>query len=134
VRLFITTIAPFEGASPDGFHSAEKEALRGRINDWLRASRDFDAIVDIDAVLRDPARPTRLLPAYDSGDHLHVNAEGNRAAAALLQLQSSPGTRAGIVGEVPHMPLSRAACIAGPSPNYHKPAPAGGSRRIYFRG
>jgi hypothetical protein len=26
--------------------------------------------VDFDRVIRDPARPTRMLPAYDLGDHL----------------------------------------------------------------
>jgi hypothetical protein len=39
---------------------------------WMLQSRDFDAVADIDRVLRDPDHDARLLPAYDSGDHARV--------------------------------------------------------------
>ena len=42
--------------------------------------------VDFDAAVRDPNQPSRLLPAYDSGDHLHVNDAGNAAQAAVIPL------------------------------------------------
>jgi lysophospholipase L1-like esterase len=46
----------------------------------------FDAVVDFDAVLRDPAHPARLLPAYDSGDNLHPNDAGYQAMAQALDM------------------------------------------------
>ena len=36
-------------------------------------SGEYDAVIDFDAIVRDPSFPTRLLPLYDSGDHLHPN-------------------------------------------------------------
>ena len=49
--------------------------------DWIRASGEFDALFDVEAALRDPANPARILPAYDSGDHLHPNDAGYQAMA-----------------------------------------------------
>ena len=43
--------------------------------------------MDFDAALRDPARPDRLRPAYDSGDHLHPSDNGYRAMAEALDLK-----------------------------------------------
>jgi len=41
----------------------------------------FDAVIDLDKAVRDPAAPRQLLPAYDTGDHLHLNPAGYRAIA-----------------------------------------------------
>jgi lysophospholipase L1-like esterase len=82
-----TTIPPFEGvAAIPGYATPEKEATRQQVNAWIRQSGEFDAVLDFDQMLRDPARPSRLLPAYDSGDHLHPNDAGYRAIAAALPL------------------------------------------------
>ena len=50
--------------------SPELEAKRIAVNTWIRSSGVFDGVIDFDAVTRDPSDPTRMLPAYDSGDHL----------------------------------------------------------------
>jgi lysophospholipase L1-like esterase len=80
VHVIGTTNPPFEnsafGRLVAAFYTPEREAVRQKVNDWIRDSGEFDGIVDFDAVLRDPSRPTRLLPAYDSGDHLHPNNTG----------------------------------------------------------
>jgi lysophospholipase L1-like esterase len=80
IRIIGTTNPAFEKAffedPPVKFYSAEREAVRQKINAWILNSGEFDSVVDLDAVLRDPARPTQLLPAYDSGDHLHPNNAG----------------------------------------------------------
>jgi len=60
--------------------------LRQRINDWIRTSGAFDAVVDFGAVTRDPAHPQRLLPEYDSGDHVLPNDAGNEAMARAVDL------------------------------------------------
>jgi lysophospholipase L1-like esterase len=72
------TLTPFEGLS---YYNAGRESVRKRFNDWMRSSGAYDAVVDFDLVLRDPARPTRLKPAWDSGDHLHPNDAGYQAMA-----------------------------------------------------
>jgi lysophospholipase L1-like esterase len=80
VRVIGTTNPPFENSAFEGFvkafYTPEREAERVKVNAWIRSSGEFDDVVDLDAVLRDPSHPTRLLPAYDSGDHLHPNDAG----------------------------------------------------------
>jgi lysophospholipase L1-like esterase len=77
------TLTPFEGLS---YYNAAREAVRKRFNDWMRTAGAYDAVADFDLVLRDPARPTRLKSAYDSGDHLHPNDAGYQAMAQALPL------------------------------------------------
>jgi lysophospholipase L1-like esterase len=95
VRIVGGTIAPFEGSlhgTPlSGHYSPAKDAVRLEVNRWIRESGVFDAVVDFDAVLRDPAHPARLLPAYDSGDHLHPNDAGYQAMAQALDLATLLG-------------------------------------------
>jgi lysophospholipase L1-like esterase len=90
VRIVGATLTPFEGALQDtpmrGYHSAGKDRVRQSVNDWIRGSGEFDAVIDFDAATRDPSRPTRLLPAYDSGDHLHPGDAGYRAMADAIDL------------------------------------------------
>jgi lysophospholipase L1-like esterase len=87
IRIVGTTITPFENAKiAPSFFTPEKEAARQEVNAWIRDSRDFDAVVDLDQVLRDPDHVSRLLPAYDSGDHLHPNDAGYAAAANAIPL------------------------------------------------
>jgi lysophospholipase L1-like esterase len=83
VRAIGATLTPFEGQS---YYRAARENVRTRFNDWMRSSGAYDAVVDFDQVLRDPARPTRLRAAYDSGDHLHPNNAGYQAMAQAVPL------------------------------------------------
>jgi lysophospholipase L1-like esterase len=85
-----TTNPPFEHSAFEGlvtaFYTPEREAVRKKVNDWIRNSGEFDSVVDLDAVVRDPSHPTQLLPAYDSGDHLHPNDAGCRAEGNAFPL------------------------------------------------
>src|SRR3954463_6792560 len=88
LTLQACTLPPLEGnTSLPGFDTPANEAMRQAFNRWIRSSGEFDGVVDVDRVLRDPAHPTRLLPAYDSGDHLHPNAAGGRAIANAVDLK-----------------------------------------------
>lgn len=82
------TISPMGGnTSLPGFDTPAHEAARVALNRWIRTSGAFDGVVDADRVLRDPSQPSRLLPAYDSGDHLHPNTAGGRAVAESIDLK-----------------------------------------------
>ena len=77
------TIMPTKGLF---FYSEEGEAMRAQVNEWIRTSGRFDAVIDFDAATRDPADPLRINPAFDPGDHVHPNNEGNRAMAQAIEL------------------------------------------------
>jgi lysophospholipase L1-like esterase len=83
------TLTPYEGHGNPGVWTPEKDATRQAVNSWLRGAgaHEFDGVLDFDAVLRDPAQPSRLLPAYDSGDHIHPNDAGNQALANAVPLR-----------------------------------------------
>src|SRR5690348_2794618 len=91
IRVIGTTIPPFEHAifeNPffDHFYSSKNEKIRQEVNAWIRTSGEFDGVIDFDEAVRDPSHPTQILPAYDSGDHLHVNNTGNVAQANAIPL------------------------------------------------
>jgi len=90
LRILGATLTPFAGALPgtplDDYYAADKDALRQQLNAWLRTDSPFDAVIDLDAALRDPADPSRMAAAYDSGDHLHPGDAGNRAMAEVVDL------------------------------------------------
>ncbi len=91
LRVVGGTLMPFYGHR--GF-TPQPNAVRQAVNDQIRAGEVFDEVVDFDAALRDPAQPLRLLPQYDSGDHLHPSDEGYRAMARALNLQHLRGVAA----------------------------------------
>jgi lysophospholipase L1-like esterase len=86
LRIYGSTLNPVEGYPFPGFWSAALEAQRQAVNDWIRTSNAYDAVIDFDSVLRDPSHPTRLLHAYDSGDHVHPNDIGCKAMADAIDL------------------------------------------------
>jgi lysophospholipase L1-like esterase len=83
IAAFGATITPFAGAM---YFTDEGEAIRQSVNDWIRSGGAFVAVLDFDEVVRDPQQPTRLLPAFDSGDHLHPNDAGFAAMGESIDL------------------------------------------------
>ena len=82
LKIYGATLTPFEGNR----FTVEAEAKRQALNQWIRTSKAYDAVIDFDAVTRDPAQPTRFLPAYDSGDHLHPGPVGYKAMGDSIDL------------------------------------------------
>ncbi len=83
LKVFGATIAPYEGAS---YYSEEGEAVREKINHWIRTSHAFDAVLDFDAALRDPEDPKRIATPLQAGDHLHGSDAGYEAVARSINL------------------------------------------------
>jgi lysophospholipase L1-like esterase len=88
IAIHGATLTPFEGTVFPGYYTVPKEAVRQAVNKWMRESGEFDSVIDFDRALRDPAQPARLLPGYDSGDHLHPNDAGMAALAGAIPLES----------------------------------------------
>jgi lysophospholipase L1-like esterase len=92
IKVVGCTILPFAGS---GFYhpGPGAEAERQAINEWIRTARHFDDFVDFDRVTRDPEHPDRLLPAFDSGDHLHPSPAGYAAMANAVPLSLFQATK-----------------------------------------
>jgi lysophospholipase L1-like esterase len=84
IRAYGATITPFAGSQYD---TADREAARRAVNDWIRGGGRFDAVLDFDAAVRDPDHPPRLLSVHDSGDHLHLSPTGYRKLADAVDLE-----------------------------------------------
>jgi len=77
IKVIAGTIMPY-GASGYYHPTAANEIDRAAINAWLRAPGHADAVIDFDAIMRDPKHPERLRKDLDSGDGLHPSAAGYR--------------------------------------------------------
>jgi lysophospholipase L1-like esterase len=85
LRIYGATITPYGGSTY--YHPGPmSEADRQQVNRWIRAQGHFDAVIDFDALVRDPEHPDRLLPAYDCGDHLHPSPAGYKAMGNTISL------------------------------------------------
>lgn len=83
IKVFGATLTPYQGA---GYYSAKGEAVREALNQWIRTSGVFDAVVDFDKTTRDPSNPNKYLPKYDHGDHLHPSDTGYEAMGDSIDL------------------------------------------------
>jgi lysophospholipase L1-like esterase len=83
IKVIGCTLTPYEGA---GYARENGEAIRSAVNEWIRKSGAFDAVVDFEAATRDPNNPKRFKPEFDPGDHLHPNDAGYKAMADAVDL------------------------------------------------
>jgi lysophospholipase L1-like esterase len=83
IKAYGVPILPFGGSSYD---TSGHQTSRNTVNNWIRTSGAWDAVIDLDAVVREPTNPARLRAAYDSGDHLHLNPAGYAAMANAINL------------------------------------------------
>lgn len=94
VNVFAGTLTPTRGSGDiygERYDSPRGEAKREAVNAFIRSTDAFDGVVDFDAALRDPDQPDRMLPKYDSGDHLHPGDAGYRAMANAIDLSLFKG-------------------------------------------
>ncbi|HKT26587.1 SGNH/GDSL hydrolase family protein [Dyella sp.] len=86
VKIYGATLTPY-GGNGWPYHSVAGEKTREEVNDWIRHSGAFDGVADFDQAIRDPAAPKNMLPAYDSGDHLHPSTAGYKVMAQAIDLK-----------------------------------------------
>jgi lysophospholipase L1-like esterase len=93
IRVLGATLTPFEDTfkvvnpALDYFYNPQKEKTRQAVNQWIRESKEFDGVIDFDALAKDPDRPSHIKAAFDSGDHLHPGDGGYKAMADSLDLK-----------------------------------------------
>ncbi|WP_343717062.1 SGNH/GDSL hydrolase family protein [Inquilinus sp.] len=86
LKAYCATLTPYEDTVFAHYYSAEGEAKRQAVNQWIRTGKGCDAVIDFDSVVRDPAQPSKLKAEFDVGDHLHPNAAGYEAMANSVDL------------------------------------------------
>jgi len=84
IKVYGATLTPYVGA---GYQDAAGSKMRDAVNNFIRTSDAFDAVIDFDKVTRDPAHPEVFLPLYDSGDHLHPGDAGYKAMGESIDLK-----------------------------------------------
>lgn len=84
IKVIGATLTPYVGAK---YESPAGEAMRQAVNKWIRTTNQFDGVIDFDKITQDPANPTVLLPADDSGDHLHPADPGYKAMGESIDLK-----------------------------------------------
>jgi len=93
LRVIGGTLTPYRGSTRFIRYTEAGEQKRDVLNRWIRSSGTYDGVIDFDQAIRDPSHPTRLLPAFDSGDHLHPNDAGYKAMADAVDLSLFDVTR-----------------------------------------
>jgi lysophospholipase L1-like esterase len=86
LRVYGGTLTPFQAFLPGLYYTSDGEAKRQAVNQWIRTSKAYDAVIDFDKAIRDPSNPATMRPAYDSGDNLHPNDAGYQAMADAIDL------------------------------------------------
>ncbi|RKP53457.1 SGNH/GDSL hydrolase family protein [Pararobbsia silviterrae] len=98
VPIFGGTLVPFMGSNStykSDYGTPAGEAERLKVNEWIRTSHAFDGVIDFDEATRDPADPSRMKAAYDSGDHLHPSDAGYEAMAREIDVDALMRAKAG---------------------------------------
>jgi lysophospholipase L1-like esterase len=91
LKIYGGTLTPFGGSNPGyggNFGTPYGNHERAKLNDWIRTSGAFDGVIHFDSAVQDPANPTNLLPAYDSGDHVHPNDSGYEAMGNAVNVEA----------------------------------------------
>jgi lysophospholipase L1-like esterase len=89
LRSIGVTIIPRHNVAPtdnnSGWNDAKSE-IRREVNQWIRSRGSFDAFIDFDAVVRDPARPMLMQPRFNCGDGIHPSPAGYYAMGRAVDL------------------------------------------------
>jgi len=83
IKVIGATLTPYVGAA---YATEQGETMREAVNKWIRTSHAYDAVIDFDKAVQDPANPKQILAKYNIRDQLHPNDDGYKAMAAAVDL------------------------------------------------
>jgi lysophospholipase L1-like esterase len=84
IKVYGATITPI---TKSFYYTDYREEARNTVNEWIRTSNRFDAIIDFDKVMRDPENTATLLPEAQMGDFLHPNEKGYEMMGGAIDLK-----------------------------------------------
>jgi len=84
IQVYGATLPPF---GESFYYTDYREAARNRVNEWIRSSGHFDAVIDFDKALRNPEDTLTILSAAHTGDFLHPNETGYRIMGEAIDLK-----------------------------------------------
>src|SRR3712207_4756678 len=113
VRVHLGTLTPAGGTVIPTYGGEEPNERREAVNAWIRSQKLADGVIDFDAALRDPSRPSRLLPAFDSSDHLHPSTAGYRKMASVIDPAVFAGGACGTVPRLRFYGRRKVGIVAG---------------------
>lgn len=83
ILVYGATILPFAGSFYD---TPYRQTARDTVNEWIRNSRQFDAVIDFDKIMRNPDDVKTILTDMHDGDFLHPNQAGYRRMGENVNL------------------------------------------------
>lgn len=84
ITVYGATILPIDKSF---YYQPYRETARQRVNNWIRTSGKFDAVIDFDKAMSDPENPTVILPNAHDGDFLHPNELGYEIMGGAVDLK-----------------------------------------------
>lgn len=118
ILVYGATLLPMRGSS---YYSTAHETERRTVNQWIRTTRLFDGVIDLDKALRNPADTLSLRPEADTGDHLHPNETGHRMMAETVDLNLFVGRDSLATGVLNSKEVPEAYALGQNYPNPFNP-------------
>jgi lysophospholipase L1-like esterase len=84
LKVYAGTILPYGGAA---YYTDAGNGIREKVNEWIRTGKGFDGVIDFDALMKDPANPTKMKADLQSGDWLHPNDAGYKLMGDSIDLK-----------------------------------------------
>ena len=84
ILVYGATILPFAKSFYD---TPQRQKARDAVNEWIRNSGKFDAVIDFDKIMRNPYDVITILPDMHDGDFLHPNEAGYRRMGENVDLE-----------------------------------------------
>jgi lysophospholipase L1-like esterase len=84
IKVYGATILPFAKSFYDAPH---RQVARTTVNEWIRKSGRFDAVIDLDKAMRNQEDTLTILPNTHMGDFLHPNEIGYKMMGDAIDLK-----------------------------------------------
>lgn len=83
IKVYGCTILPFEKSFYD---TPFRQQARDIVNEWIRTTAKFDAVIDFDKIMRNPDDVGKIQSTLHDGDMLHPNEAGYKKMGEFVDL------------------------------------------------